>query len=88
MTAAHNQLASAAQDLAKPIVAPHHELSSAGTQDDTVTGSQSLVSQSMSANIGGSLIALNESLTQVRVSSITAGAAQDMLDDLLDIGRR
>ena len=88
MTAAHSQLAAAAHNLAKPLIAPRNEPTSTASQDGTVTGSQSLVNQSMSNNVGGSLIALNESLTQARVSSATAGAAQAMLDELLDIGRR
>ena len=83
MTAAHNQLNAAAQNLAKPIIR-----SSANPQEDTTSSSQSLVPQSMSAEMGNSLIALNESLVQARVSSTTAGAAQVMLDELLEIGRQ
>ena len=83
MTAAHNQLNAAAQNLAKPIIP-----SSANPQRDTTSRSPSPASQSMSAEIGNNLIALNESLSQARVSSTTAGAAQAMLDELLEIGRQ
>ncbi len=88
MTAAHNQLAAAAQNLAKPLFASPAEFSSASSQGGAAPSSQSPAAQSMSNEIGSNLIALNDSLTQARVSSVTAGAAQAMLDELLEIGRR
>lgn len=88
MTVAHNQVAAAAQNLAKPLFASPTDFSSAGSSEDAAAGSPSPAPQSMSADVGSSLVALNESLTLARASSVTAGAAQAMLEDLLEIGRR
>jgi hypothetical protein len=87
MTAAHDKLAATAQNLAKPLFSPD-EHSSGDSQASTTSSSQGPAIQSMSAEMGDSLIALNESLTQAGVSSAAAGAAQAMLDELLAIGRR
>lgn len=87
ITAAHDKLAATAQNLAKPLFSPS-ENSSADPQGDTTSNSRSPATQSMSAEMGNSLIALNESLTQSGVSSAAAGAAQAMLEELLAIGRR
>lgn len=88
MTAAHNQLAATAQNLAKPLFASPTEFSSANSSEDRTFSSPGSAAASMSADMGDSLIALHESLTQARVNSATAGAAQAMLEELLEIGRR
>jgi hypothetical protein len=88
MTAAHDQVAVAAQNLAKPLFASPAEFSSASSQGGASPSSESPATESMSNEIGSSLIELNESLTQARVSSVTAGAAQAMLEELLEIGRQ
>ena len=88
MNAAYDQLAATAQDLARPIAASPGDLSSANLQEDTNSSFQSSLAQSMSAETGNSLIELNESLTQARANTATAGAAQAMLDELLELGRR
>lgn len=89
MTAAHQQLAVAAQSLAQPLCASPVEFFSANSSGDRPSsGSESPAVQSMSAEIGDSLISLHESLTQARANSATAGAAQDRLEELLSIGRR
>lgn len=88
MTAAHNRLAAAAQNLANPFFASASELSSAESADKPSADSQASTTQSMSADIGGSLISLHESLAQARTSSATAGAARAMFEELLAIGRR
>ncbi|NLS94903.1 MAG: hypothetical protein GXX96_22335 [Planctomycetaceae bacterium] len=85
MTAAHNQLAVTAQNLAKPLFVSPSEFTSASSQQNPA---QNPATSSMSAEIGNSLLALSESLTQARLSSATAGAAQAMLDGLLELGRR
>ena len=64
MTTAHAQVESAAQSLAKPLFASPSELFSAAAQDDSPSGA--LATASMSADMGSSLIALNESLTLAR----------------------
>ena len=88
MTAAHNQLAGAAQNLAKPLLASPAESSSAGTEEGTSAEAQDSATQSMSEDYGRSLLTLHEALTASRVNLMTADAAQGMLDDLLEIGRR
>ncbi len=88
MTAAHNQLAATAQNLAKPIVAATTELSSSGSEEGASTEAADSVTSSMSEDFGGSLISLHESLTSARVNLWTADAAQGLLDELLEIGRR
>ena len=88
MNAAYDQLAATAQELAKPIAASPGDFFSANLQEDTSSRFQSSSVQSMSAQMENSLIDLNESLTQARLNSATAGAAQAMLDELLELGRR
>lgn len=85
MTSAYDQLAATAQNLAKPLSSSPTEFDSANSNQESP---QSAATQSMSADIGSSLLSLNESLAQARMSSATAGAAQAMLEELLEIGRR
>ncbi|MHB8899212.1 MAG: hypothetical protein ACYC6Y_10745 [Thermoguttaceae bacterium] len=84
MTAAHQQLAAAAQTLAKPLVAS----SAASTPSDGRSPPPVAAAASASSEIGGSLLELGESLTAARLSSATARTARGMLEELLEIGRR
>ena len=88
MNGAFDQLAATAQNLAEPIATSSTQLSSTSLQEDTAASYQISASPSMSAEIGSSLIDLKESLNQVRVNSATGGAAQAMLEELLELGRR
>ncbi len=84
ITAAHNQVAATAVKLANPSFASRASLAQRNSSNESISGD----SESVSDELGGGLVALNESLTQVRANSATARTARDMLDELLQIGRK
>ena len=84
ITAAHNQVAATAVKLANPSFASRASLAERNSSKVSSDGD----TESVSDELGGGLLALNESLTQVHANSATASAARDMFDELLQIGRK